>query len=241
MKKKIEQKSDSKKSSYRKYIIAAGLLLIFIIAFLYFVYSNQMQPEPDSLSETLILKEAGWVLGKEPNNMTVDDFGRVNEFILGSRNCIDYEQGSIIRFRDFDTSELCDIKAIEKLTNLQYLYLDTIRWPQEKIPKWMKIMAKLGIMNLDKRFSIDLKPIEKLKNLRFLGIYDTSISSFESIRNVISLERLFLNNTNVSDLEPLKGLKNIKKLEIRKCPSISEREIEDLQKAMPDLNITYEK
>ena len=52
------QKIDYKKPSGRKYIIAASLLILLIITFLFIAYFNQGEPEPDLLSETLILKEA---------------------------------------------------------------------------------------------------------------------------------------------------------------------------------------
>lgn len=237
----LQKQTSKRKPSHRKYIITAGLLLLLSIAFILFAYFDQNEPEPDVLSEALILKEAGWPFGKDPNDITDRDFWRVKEIILGSRNYVDYDPGPIFRIRDFDISELCDIKAIEKLKNLQHLHLDTIRWPKEKIPNWMEFLAKLGILNFDKRFKIDLKPIEKLQYIQVFGIYDTPVSNFESVKNLTYLKSLTLYNTNVSDLEPLKKLKILKNMNIRKCPNISERKIKDLQKAMPDLKITYEK
>lgn len=278
---KLQERTEKKKPSIKKYIIALSLFLFLLIALLFLVYSNQREPEPDLLSEKLILKEAGWPFGKDPNDITDRDFRRVSEIILGKRNYVDYSPGPVLRIRDFGTSELCDIKAIEKLTNLQHLDLDTIRRPQEKIPKWMKFMAKLGIMNLDKRFKIDLKPIEKLQNLRSLGIFDTPVSNFESIKDLANLKSLILYNTNISDLEPLrkltnlecldlanlhistleplknlnnlrilnlhdnlmsdleplKEIKSLRRLDIRNCPNITDQQVLDLQKALPDLEI----
>jgi Leucine-rich repeat (LRR) protein len=192
------------------------------------------------LSETLILKEAGWLLGKEPNKITNDDFKRINFIIIGDSHAdsgVDYDQGSIIRLRDFNTNTLSDIKVLEKFTNLERLYLQSIRWPDNKIPKWMKFLAKYGILNLDKRFKIDLKPIEKLQKLHHFGIIDTPVSNFESVKNLTNLKSLTLYSTNVSDLEPLKKLTNLKSLFIRKCPNITDRQVEELQKMLPNLKI----
>ena len=52
-----------------------------------------------------------------------------------------------------------------------------------------------------------------------------------------NLEILDLQVTLISDLEPLKKLTNLKTLYIKDCPNIIDEQVEDLQKALPNLQI----
>ena len=45
-------------------------------------------------------------------------------------------------------------------------------------------------------------------------------------------------STQISDLECLRGLKNLKNLINENCPNITDEQVKELQKALPNLNIT---
>lgn len=59
----------------------------------------------------------------------------------------------------------------------------------------------------------DLKPLAKLKAVKFIDCSNTNIKSLEGIEGLISLEKLNCsNNDNINSLEPLTNLKNLKSL-----------------------------
>ncbi|MBN2590403.1 MAG: hypothetical protein JXA96_11120, partial [Sedimentisphaerales bacterium] len=125
----------------------------------------------------------------------------------------------------------------EKFVNLQELGFVGVRSSQENIPKWMKFLARYGIIDLTDRFYIDLKPIENLTNLKKINFTSSNINNIEPLAKLSKLENLSLMLTQVCDLEPLKKLKNLKELNISRCPNITDEQIDDLQKALPNLEI----
>ena len=184
-----EQNENKKKNPYRKYIFTiVFLLLLLTIVSIYMLLSYN--PAPDKASEMIIRQQAARTVGKDPNDLTNDDFETIS-FI--------YIQGK----------ELCDIKLLEKFTNLQELELYDIHFPSNKIPKWMKILAKLGVVNLSRIDVIDLNPIKKLYNLEKLTIRSTHVKNIKPLKGLLNLDGLDLNKTQVSDLGPLRGLNNL--------------------------------
>ena len=236
--------------SYKKYryMLAAGFMLLLIIFVLVFILVQQEQ-KADPASEALIRQEAAKLLYKNPHDMTDEDFSQIHSFTLG-----DNMYASIA-----NPIALCDIKLLEKFTGLEWLCLGDIGYPGDKIPKWMIMLAKLGLYDLKKKFVLDLSPLRNLKNLRTLNIYNTpikdtkplssltnlrilfivnsNISSIEPLKNSVNLQELLINKSEISDLRPLIGLKNLRRLNIKSCKNITNKQIEDLQKVLPDLLI----
>ncbi len=203
-----------KKTSQRKYILMAGIVVLLIISAL--VFSFLQKPKPDQASEYLIRQLAAKELNKDPNELTDEDFAGIKEFEIGSI-VNSYGSGVVD-----DYKELSDIKLLEKFTGLQELSL-LIRFPQEDIPKWVKIMAKWGIIDLRKRFAIDLTPLEKLNNLERLHINSSQIKELEPLSNLVNLRYLSLGDIQVSDLKLLKKLTNLETLQMYQT-SISDLE-----------------
>ena len=228
-----------KKQSRRKYIIAAVILLLIITFALVLNWFNKEQ-KPDPVSESIIRAEAAVQLNKDPNKLTDEDFARITELRL-------------------DRVELVEIELLKKFMNLQLLQLSQINYPANEIPKWMSLMAKLGIFDIDKRFALDLSPLEKLHNLEMLSLSCTTINNFKPISGLVNLNYLDLNFTTFSDLKPIRNLKNLyflninssqvsdlkpimefkncRTLFIQGCPNITDSQVEDLQKALPELEI----
>jgi len=190
-----------KKSSRRKYIITAGLVFLLLVVTLVFSMF-QSEPKPDPASE----EEIRWIastrlsvemeVNKKPSELSNEDFAK-------------------IKILDIRRRELKDIKILEEFTGLKRLYLEEISYPQQNIPKWMKVLEKTGIYDIEKRFKLDLRPIEELKNLEMLQIRYTRIKNIKSLKNLV----------------------NLKQLNIRGCENIKDEQIEDLQKALPELRI----
>ena len=145
---KKEQKNIKEKAFERRWMIAAGIVILFIISALVFSLF-QPEPKPDPASKKTILELAAKQLKIDPNEFTEEDFALITKFVISGK-------------------ELADIDLLEKFKNLQQLQLLYLRYPESTIPKWMKILAKLGIFDLNENFAVNLKPLSKLLNLREL-------------------------------------------------------------------------
>ena len=294
MKDTIKKASDIKKKPTRtKYIMPAVIIFLCIFAGLVYrsVKWTPVDSESKKASEAIIRQAAAEQLTADPDNP-------IDPNTLTDGDFVNVTQLDIVRI------ELYDIMLLKKFTNLQKLYLGRVVIPKKAVPKWMAILAKVNILNLDDRFSLDLspirnlhylksiilrnsqvssiEPIKKFKNLetldisrtqvtdlsplrdmmslRVLEMDSTSVSDIEPIAKLINLEHLDLNSIQVSDIEPVRGLKNLssliidgtnvenlepikelvnlRQLFLRNCPNISDEQIEELQKALPNLKIT---
>ncbi|MBN2589985.1 MAG: hypothetical protein JXA96_08980 [Sedimentisphaerales bacterium] len=110
--------------------------------------------------------------------------------------------------------ELCDIKLLEKFTGLEWLSLGKISYPRDKIPLWMIMLAKFGIYDLNEKYVLDLSPLKNLDNLLTLIICNMPIKSIKPLSSLTNLQILFIVNTNITD-----------------------EQVEELQKALPELEI----
>jgi len=234
-----EQNITEKKMSRWKYKLAAILILIFIMSALFLSWFYQ-ESRPDPASAKIIREVAAKQLAKDPNDLTDDDFAKITEI-------------------HFQQLQLSDIKLLKKFTNIRGLYMGSITCPSKSIPKWISIMAKVGIIKPNKRIALNISPLKKLNtleklviqdmpiydtepltsmtNLKYLVLENTSITDIRPVRNLHNLKRLFLDGTEISNLEPLKNLKNLEYLNIKRCENITEEQVKDLQKALPNLEI----
>lgn len=263
----------SKKINLPKNKILVIFLFLLIIAALVFIFLTQEQ-KPDPASEKIFREAAAKQLNKDPNELTDEDFAKITKLTIWG---LEYYGRP-----DENPYKLSNIKPLEKFTNLQELYLSGIVFPQKDIPRWMKILAKFGILDLDERFTIDLsplaklrnlerleisyspiknikplkgltnlrklrlmftyvcdiKPISHLENLQDLNLGRTHVSNIKPIKGLKKLQELWLYGTPVSDLEPLKGLINLETLGLKDCKNIKEEQVEDLEKALPELEIS---
>lgn len=202
----IEQKNNiQKKPSQKRYIIAAGIILVCIIAGLAFRVATWSPETSESrkASENII-RRAAFRLPENVSKNPDDEFANVTSLILGESP---YASGPMVL-------ELADIKLLEKFTNLKTLYIRHIIYPKKFIPKWMTSLAKLGIFNIEKHFALDLSPLEKLKNLQSLTINYTVFKNIETLAGLVNLKHLDLDGTAVSNLRTIRNLKNLEYLNI---------------------------
>lgn len=176
-----------------RYIITAIVVLFFAITALFFSWFNQ-KPESDPVSEWILRQEVALQLNKNPEELTDEDYAKITEFELRGKG-------------------LCDIKLLSKLTNLQELSL-TIYYRESAIPKWMKVLSKLGIYDLKDKFYIDLSPVERLTDLKKLNLYASSVKNIQPLSGLKNLEELILDSTLVADIKPIKELKKLKVLNL---------------------------
>ena len=246
MKETIKKHTNIQKKLIRwKNIIAAVVILFLFSASLFYIALTQ-EEKADPISEKLIRKRAAdWLnekttIHKEPNELNDDDFAKITTFGLGGK-------------------DIWDIKLLEKFTNLNEFEIHSVHYPERLIPGWMKILEKYCNFNLDERFTLDLGPLGKLSNLEILNLNSSPVKNIKPLSNLIDLKHLILNSTLVTDLEPVKGMinldalylvntkvsnleplmehKNLKRLYISGCKNIKDKQVENLQKACPNLRI----
>lgn len=116
-------------------------------------------------------------------------------------------------------SEISNIRSIEKLNSLRQLYF-------------------VACPNL-----VDLKPIQHLVNLNHLSfVLGAEITNIEPLAKLVNLESLDLTEcSSICELTPLKRLSNLRTLKLSGCIGLRDpkRQIADLQKALPKLEITF--
>ncbi len=253
MKTEIEQNMKEKKPSKRKYIIAAVCVVLLVgvaLAAAIFRWNQKI----DHASERAIREAAAVMYNndetnlskKDPNELTEADFKSLTEFVFPATP-------------DGHFAALSDIKLLEKFTSLESLSISGTRYPDSAIPKWMKYFAKLGVFDLEEKFSIDLSPIQNLTALKSLRLSNSQISDITPLKNLVNLEQLFIDFTNVTGLEPLRELKNLQVLSINEtkvsslepimrleklrrllvieCPNITDEQLKELKAAHPDMVI----
>lgn len=238
MKNNIQNKIQQKPPR-RKYIIAAGIFLpVTIVIFVLGILN--WQSISDMRSEKIIREITAEQLNKDPNDLINEDFMKVTQLEL-------------------EMKELSDIKTLKKFANLQMLGISRICSPEKAIPKWKAFLAKVGILNLEERFELDLSPIDKLNTLETIYIFDTpvknikplaslanlrvlclektGITNLKPVRNLVNLKELNLRWNPISNLDTIKKLENLQKLYIGGCENITDQQKDDLQKALPGLRI----
>lgn len=249
----IQKNKNIGKLSLRKYIIAAGIVLLLIIPVLIFILLPH-NPKPDPASEKIIREVAAKQLNKDPNELTDEDFAEITKFILAE------DDPSKLPLKIFLPIELSGIKTLEKFTNLNMLGMNRICYSKNAIPKWMKVLSKLGIVDLSERLTLDLSPLGKINTLEQLYIVDTPVKDIKSLGNLVNLKLLYLQNSQIVNLkplkklvnlkeinlsrnpiynlDPLKGLKDLETLDIRRCPNITDEQIEELKKLCQILRLS---
>jgi hypothetical protein len=213
-----KHQSDSHKKSFRlRYIISAVILFLMIAALVFILFTQKHKADPESekvIREAVVVDISNNFFMKDPNELTDEDFAKITNIWISD-------------------NELSDIKLLEKFTNLETLELDEVVPPKNEIPKWMEILAKLGIYDLDKRFAIDLSPLKKLNNLNHLILGGKAVKNIQPLASLINLEVLNIPGAPVSDLKPLKNLRNLRYL------SIQYTRVSDIKPLTNLPNLTY--
>ena len=228
--------SMQKKPSHWKYIIAIIAILFLVSSALLSLSLNQ-EPKPDPASEKIIRKVVTTMIPKEPNELTDNDYAQIKQFDIDSSREITIRYFGIGMTPGHDNYyELSDIRLLARFKNLEKLNLKMINFPKSKIPAWMKFLSKIGIYDIEKKCTIDLSPLSRLKHLEELNLGGSAIRDLKPLEG-LNIKYLQLFNAPVSDIEPIMSLNQLRCLEIFACPNIKDKDIEDLKKINPNLII----
>ena len=132
------------------------------------------------------------------------------------------------------STNVTNLKPLSGLTKLRRLNLDYTQVANLEPLKNLKNLYSLSLWNTEVS---DLKPIKGLTNLEFLYLPGTQVTDLEPLKGLSKLRTLYLDNTQISDIKPLHELKVLINLNIGRCPNLTDGQVEDLQKALPDLKI----
>ena len=189
----------NKKPSAWKHLIAAivVLLLCIIAGYIYHVYRwySTIDIVCQKRSEAVIRSVVAEQFGKDPNNLTDDDFAKITELNLYKK-------------------ELYDIELLEKCYNLRKLSLREISVSEIDPPVLITVLAKFGLVKKQEKVFIDLTPLRNLVDLEVLRINSVPVKFLESLSYISSLRELTLIYGTVSNIEPLKFLTNLQTLSL---------------------------
>jgi hypothetical protein len=86
----------------------------------------------------------------------------------------------------------------------------------------------------------DLSSLSSMKNLRRLSLYRNRISDLSPLAGLTNLRHIELDINQITDLSPLAGLKQLTYLGLDNNPKLTRAEIDKLQKALPNCEITHD-
>jgi hypothetical protein len=167
----------------------------------------------------------------------------------------DYDR--VYRLHSSDSSELDDIRFLEKLKNLKRLYLTSTSISDLSI---IKKLMNLEVLHLNCKKVTDFKVINKLKKIRLLWATTNQLQFFSNLQNLEHLHtkagiefKLLKNYPDLKilkiaydgKLEEIKNFSNLQRLEELKLlynpdknPPISKQDLENLRNMLPDTKVT---
>ncbi len=132
------------------------------------------------------------------------------------------------------TTQIDNIQAVSKLGNLRLLGITNTK-VRDLAP--IKRLNHLEELFFSSTLVNTLEPLKGLKKLRVLSLKDTNVNDLEPLKELSNLQVLKIQNTPINSLEPIKGLSSLKELLLEGCEKISAKQIEYLQRTLPDCKI----
>ena len=179
-------------------------------------------------------------------------------FGTGARDLTPLAGVTTLRWLDLHGSSVTDLTALAKLDGLDELDVDGTPLknlgPLSGLKKLRVLcvndtkvtdltplngLVNLQTLDLSRTQVTNLAPLTSLNSLRHLNLVHTSITDISPLSELPNLEKLDLSDSPVSDLSPLVKLKKLKHLSLG-VPTASRKQIEELQRALPDCLINWE-
>jgi Leucine-rich repeat (LRR) protein len=220
------------------FIIAAAAFGLLVIA--YEATSSRTQSYKDSEKEIDVI--AAHLLNKDPNGLTGGDYLAIETLKISELEITNLRPLAKLKYLRtlYLEDACCDLRPLEKLENLRSLDIFGIGMVKNRErPKLLLRLEALLKIPPPKTYEIKLLNISRLnvKNLEHLALKSTGVTNLKYLAKLTNLRKLELSFIPISDIAPLKELKKLKELQLEKCENITDQQIEDLQKALPELKI----
>ena len=141
---------------------------------------------------------------------------------------------------DLRDNQITDLSPLVELPNLKWLSL----WNNqvEDINPLLSL-GEIEYLDVDDNRISDLSVLEYLPKLKELWLNGNPVRSFEPLRGLTELEKLGLADTGLTDddLDILMGFTNLKELNIKGNKALTAGKFDELQKALPDCEISHDK
>jgi len=139
-----------------------------------------------------------------------------------------------IELLTFSYTKVVDLEPIKQLTHLRSLSFSNT---QVTNLEPIKGLTKLKDLYMFGTKVSDISPIASLINIELLDLRNTQIKDVKPLEKLVKLQGINLYNTPVTDISPLKALKNLTTLNLVECKNVTNKQVEDLKKALPGLGI----
>ena len=113
---------------------------------------------------------------------------------------------------NLESSKLTDVKGLDKLLQLTEL-------------------------SLDNNQLTDVKGLEKLTKLTYLGLGGNQLTDVKGLEKLTQLEEMTLGRNKLTSVKGLENLTQLKYLYLRGNPALTQAQIDELQKALPNCEI----
>jgi len=153
---------------------------------------------------------------KKPSQLTYSDYKKIKELYISD-------------------PDVYDISLLSKLTNLEELEFYNVKVSNLEPIANLTLLTELRLRKLP---ASNIESLMNLKNLKILRLYEMPVSDIEPLRNLTKLEEIKMYYVDFKNLNVLFNLKNLKVLWLLSVP-VSDEQVEELQKALPDLEINW--
>ncbi len=133
-----------------------------------------------------------------------------------------------------ENNQIKNISPLAKLVNLTELNLSD---NQISNISSLKDMKNLGGLHLSKNPVQNIHLLCELTNLNALDLSETMVEDLAPLAMLSNLSRLCIRRTQINNLEPIKILVNLKSVFLEGCTNITDEQIRDLQKTLPNCEI----
>ena len=100
-------------------------------------------------------------------------------------------------------------------------------------------MENLRLLYLDRNHVADLSPLAGLTKLKYLYLRDNQVDNLKPLGKLEHLVMLDIGGNKITDLIPLMNLSKLKHLSVDDSPYLPQEEIDKLQRALPECEISY--
>ena len=134
-------------------------------------------------------------------------------------------------------NQITDLSPLAGHTQLLSLTLDGNEQLRDLAP--LTKMENLRLLYLDRNHVADLSPLAGLTKLKYLYLRDNQVDNLKPLGKLEHLVMLDIGGNKITDLIPLMNLSKLKHLSVDDSPYLPQEEIDKLQRALPQCEISY--